>query len=311
MKKCVIIYNKKSGKVKKKELTNYFYDVITSYGYDLEVITTKRKGHGEEICKNLPDDIDLVIAAGGDGTFDEVVKGNLERENKLLLAHLPLGTVNDVGTMYGFTKNYKKDLELILNGVKKNVDIIMINDVPFVYVATIGSFTNISYDTPKKLKERFGRLGYVLFGLSELNQRVVMNHLRFKIDGVEREGDYSYIFVSNSNRIAGVDNVYPDAKLDDNKFEVLFCNLKTKGSIAKSIFHVITQNGLENVPNCEYYCTDNLEIKFDEIPKYSWGLDGEEFKQDTRVFKFSVNKEINVLLPTSNIDKLFVNKEKN
>ena len=39
MKKCVIIYNKKSGKVKPSTLINSFYNIVEDYGYKLEVIT--------------------------------------------------------------------------------------------------------------------------------------------------------------------------------------------------------------------------------------------------------------------------------
>ena len=130
MKKCVIIYNKKSGKVKPSTLINSFYNIIEEYGYELEVITTKKKGHATTIMEELPNDVDLVIAAGGDGTFNEAVQGNIKRKKKLLMAHLPLGTTNDVGTMYGFSKDYKIDLELILTGVKKNIDVIMLNNNP-------------------------------------------------------------------------------------------------------------------------------------------------------------------------------------
>ena len=73
MKKCVIIYNTKSGKNKPKDLINTFYDVIQEHGYLVDVITTKRRGHGITIMEELPDDVDLVISAGGDGTFDEVM----------------------------------------------------------------------------------------------------------------------------------------------------------------------------------------------------------------------------------------------
>lgn len=310
IKKCVIIYNKKSGKVKKATLIDYFYEVLNKYNIEVEVVVTKRKGNGAEIIEKLDDNIDLVIAAGGDGTFNEVVRGNLKRKKKLLLAHLPLGTVNDVGSMYGFTKNYKTDLDLIINGVVKNIDVIMINDIPFTYVAAYGNFTNISYDTPKKLKEKFGRFGYILFGLSEFKQRIELNHLKIRIGDKEKEGDYSYIFISNTNRIGGVENIYPDVKLDDNKFEVLFCNLKNKGELLKTLFEAVKNGNISKMNNCEYYCIDDIEIEFDKIPKYSWGIDGEKYETDTNKFKFTINKEINVLLPSNNIDKLFI-KEKN
>lgn len=307
MKKCVIIYNKKSGKVKPSTLINSFYNIVEDYGYKLEVITTNRKGHATTIMEELPNDIDLVIAAGGDGTFNEAIRGNIKRKKKLLMAHLPLGTTNDVGTMYGFSKNYNIDLELILTGVKKNIDVIMLNGDPFVYVAAFGNFINVTFDTPKKWKERFGRLAYLLFGFTEIKERIHMNHIKYTIDGVEKEGKFSYIFITNSNRIGGVDNIYPDIKLDDNKFEVLLCNIKNKAEIIRSLY-LMRNKGIENVPGCEYYCTSNLKIEFDEIPKFSWGLDGEEYKSETNIFEFSVNKEINILLPEYNIDKLFIEK---
>ena len=307
MKKCVMIYNKKSGKIKSEDLTKDFYDIVRKYDYELEIITTKKKGDGKDIMKSLPNNIDLVIAAGGDGTFNEVIKGNIERKKKLLMAELPLGTTNDVATMYGFTKDYKKDLEIIFNGVKKNIDIIMINDTPFVYVAAFGNFINVTYDTPKKWKEKFGRLGYILFGMTEIKEKIRINHIKYTVDNEEKEGDYSFIFITNSNRIGGVDDIYPDIKLDDNKFEVLFCKIKRKSDILKALIH-IKNHGVENYPNCEYYCTSNFKIEFDKKPDYSWGLDGEEYKSETNIFNFTVNKDINILLPRDNIDKLFVEK---
>lgn len=307
MKKCVIIYNKKSGKVKPSTLINSFYNIIENYGYELEVITTKKKGHATTIMEELPNNIDLVIAAGGDGTFNEAIRGNIKRKKKLLMAHLPLGTTNDVGTMYGFSKDYKVDLELILTGIKKNIDVIMLNGDPFVYVAAFGNFINVTFDTPKKWKERFGRLAYLLFGFTEIKEKIHMHHIKYTVDGMEKEGKFSYIFITNSNRIGGVDDIYPDIKLDDNKFEVLLCTVKNKTEIIRSLY-LMRNKGLENVPGCEYYCTSNFKIEFDDVPEFSWGLDGEEYKSVTNKFEFSVNKDINILLPEYNIDKLFVEK---
>ena len=308
MKKCVIIYNKKSGKIKPKKLIDTFYQVITNNGYSLEVITTKRRGHATTIMEELPNDIDLVIAAGGDGTFDEVITGNMKRKKKLLIAQLPLGTTNDVGTMYGLTKNIEKDLDSILHGVKKNIDIIMINDRPFVYVAAFGNFVNITFDTPKRWKEIFGRLAYILFGFTEINEKIRMNHIKYEVNGKEKEGNFSFIFITNSSRVGGIDDVFPDTKLDDNKFEVLLCNIKNKADIFKSLLYV-KNNGVYNVPGCEYYSTDKLELEFDKEVEHSWGLDGEEFYSKSKNFTFTINKEITVLLPEVNVNKLFVNKD--
>ena len=117
------------------------------------------------------------------------------------------------------------------------------------------------------------------------------------------------MFITNSSRIGGVDGVYPDMKLDDSKFEVLLCNLKTKPDILKALVYA-KNNGVKNVPGCEYYSTDKLEIEFDHIPKHSWGLDGEEYKSKTNKYTFTVDKSIDVLIPNKkSVKMLFVDKE--
>lgn len=306
MKKCVIVYNAKSGKLKSEKFINTFYNVIENNGYELEVITTKCKGDATNIVKNLPDDIDLVIAAGGDGTFNEAIKGNVERKKKLLMSHLPIGTTNDVGTMYGFSKNSVKDLHMILNGKKKNIDLIMLNGTPFIYVAAFGNFINVTFDTPKKLKETFGKVGYILYGFSEIAEKIKLHHLKLNIDGVEKEGDYSFIFITNSSRIGGINDIYRDVKLDDNKFEVLLCHMTNKAKIVKSLLYVFNNGVDENVEGCDYYSASTLDIEFDDVPDFSWGLDGEEYKSTTNKFSFTINKDIDLLLPENNIEKLFV-----
>lgn len=306
MKKCVMIYNSKSGKNKSNDLINKFTEIIGKYGYTLEIIFTKRKGHGSVIMKKLPDDIDLVIAAGGDGTFNEVLTGNLKRDKKLLIAQLPLGTTNDVGTMYGYDQNYIDDLDMLLNGTIKNIDTCMINNRPFTYCACLGNFVNVSYETPRRLKEKYGRVGYMIYGLRELKGKLKVYDIKYTVDKKKYKGKYSFIFITNSSRIAGVDNVYPDVKLDDNKFEVLFCNIKSKTSLIKTLYLFRTKD-ISEIPNCEYFKTDNLKIEFNDVPE-SWCLDGEEMKHSRKSFKFNINKDIYMLVPNINIDKLFINK---
>ena len=102
MKKCVIIYNHQSGHRHVSE--EKFYHILEKYGYATTIIHTKYKGHARELIEEL-DRADLVISAGGDGTYNEVITGNLNREKPFLIANLPIGTTNDVGNMYVFTKN--------------------------------------------------------------------------------------------------------------------------------------------------------------------------------------------------------------
>lgn len=305
MKKCVMIYNSKSGRKKSSNLLSQFEKIINDRGYSFEVKYTKEKNHAMRIVKELPDDIDLVIAAGGDGTFNEVISGNLKRDKKLLIANLPLGTTNDVATMYGYQGDYIENLKILLDGEIKNIDICKINNRAFVYFAGIGSFVNVTYETPRRLKEKYGRTAYIIYALKQFTGRLKTYNIKYEIDGKKYNGNYSFIFITNSSSVAGVNDIYPDVKLDDNKFEVLLCDIKSKMSLLKSL-SMLKKKDIRTIPNLQYYKTDNIKIIFDSVPNESWCLDGEEMKHNQRSFKFYISKEINVLVPKVNIDKLFV-----
>ncbi len=304
MKKCVIIYNPQSGKLKKKELLQTFFDLLRKHGYEAEIKYTKKKKDATEIIKNL-DYVDLVICAGGDGTLNEVVTGNLAREKRLTLANLPMGTTNDVANMYGYTKNnYMKNLELLLEGVKKKIDVCFINETPFVYVACLGDYIDMAYSTPRDLKKKYGKLAYVMYGLKQLRNKINSYDIKYKIDNKTYEGRYSFFFITNASRVAGFDDVYYDVKLDDNKFEVAFCHVKNKAELMK-IFVLVNNMDLKDVPGITYYQTDNLEIEFLQSPKVSWCIDGEEYKSSSNKFVFRIDRDTHMMLPKENVVKLF------
>ncbi len=303
MKKCAIVYNPESGKPKDKKDINSLPSILEVNGYDAVLCPTKAPKDAVRIVSTLPDDIDLVICCGGDGTLNEGVTGNLMRKKKLLMAHLPVGTVNDVGTMYGFTKNMVINSQMLTSGSVRNIDVCMINGKPFVYVACVGSYVDVSYNTPRDLKKKYGRLGYIFNALSEFKDSVKLFNLTYNIDGKTVSGTYSFVFITNTCRIGGFDNIYSDVKLDDDKFEVVLCTAKTKAELAV-IAGKILAGQIKSMPGLEYYKTNYFKVVFEEEPP-SWVIDGEEYKHNSKTFEFTINKEVNMLLPKKNIVKLF------
>lgn len=304
MKKCIIIMNPESGKVKSLNTKNEFYDALRKHGYDAEIRYTKGPKDATRIVEELDDDVDLVISAGGDGTLNEVVTGNLLREKKLVLANLPMGTTNDVANMYGYTKDYQKNLELLLNGVRKKVDVCYIDNTPFVYVACLGDYIDMAYNTPRDLKKKYGKIAYLLYGLKQLQNKIHKYRVRYKVGDVEYEGEYSFFFITNSSRVAGVDDIYYDVKMDDNMFEVALANPKTKPDILRMLVQV-TMKDVKEVPGITYYQTNNFEIEFLDKPKTSWCIDGEEYESNKPKYKFKVEQKIKMLIPKTNAKKLF------
>ncbi len=304
MKKCVVIYNPNSGRLTNRADIRKIYKVLENYGYDTEIKYTEYRGHAKEIVSKLKN-VDLLLCAGGDGTLNEVISGNIERKNPILLGHLPLGSVNDVAHMYGMTNNTIRNIIMLLNGTKKNIDVCLINNNPFVYVACMGAFVDISYATPRKLKEKYGKLAYVMYGIKQLKQNMQFHNVKYTVDGETYEGKYSFIFITNSNRVGGMNikGIYDDVKLDDNKFEVLLCNIKNKWDILKAV-HYLKRRELNDIPAFTYFKTNHIKLEFDEVPP-SWCIDGDELTHDSKTFEISINKDNDMLLPSKNIDELF------
>ena len=304
MKKCIIIMNPESGKKKKIKSYQDFYDILRKYGYDTDIIFTKARGDAKNIIQALDKDVDLVISGGGDGTLNEIVSGNLLREKSLTIAPLPMGSTNDVGSMYGLESSLFKNLEKLLKGKSKKVDICKINNTPFVYVACLGDYIDMAYATPRSLKERYGKIAYILYGLKQFRNSINQYDIKYRVDGKEYEGTYSFIFITNSSRVAGQPDVYYDVKLDDNMFEVALANVKNKKEMLKMLVLISTID-VKKVPNITYYRTNNFEVEFLTKPKTSWCIDGEEYKSDDLTYKFSVSTEMKMLVPKESVNKLF------
>lgn len=309
MKKCAVIYNPKSGKHKNMaDFLNVTKKILSHYHYEATFFKTSKPGDATNIILDLDNDYFLAIIAGGDGTLNEGVTGNFMREKKLLLASLPIGTTNDVGSMYGYTKNYQKDLELLLNGTVKNVDTCFLNSKPFIYAACFGNYVDVSYTTPRNLKEKFGRFGYLLYGIKKIFSHLQQYSIEYEIDGQRKEGEFSFLFITNSNRLAGR-RLYKNVKLNDNMFEVAFCKAKRKRELMKMI-PVILSPTVKKIPGIVYYRTSHLTIKLKNGVEESWCLDGEEYFTTEHVFHFSVQNDMQMLVPKRNVHKLFKEEDK-
>ncbi|MCI6763261.1 MAG: diacylglycerol/lipid kinase family protein [Bacilli bacterium] len=307
MKSCTIIYNPNSGHVFKTKYLKEYKKILTKNGYNPKFIGTQYSGHAKEIVNHL-EPTDLVISMGGDGTFNEVMSGNLERKKPLILAHIPVGTTNDVGVMFGYGKDIKKNLKLLLDGTIKGMDICVINGRPFVYVAGFGKFMQIPYNTPRKLKKKYGYMAYLLEGVKDFFNPTKMYDITYKVNGIEKRGLYSFMLISNANRIAGINNFYKDVKLDDDQFEVLFCNFKRRVDIIKT-FTILMTTDIERVSGVEFYKTNHLEIKFADYPKKAWCIDGEKLDRAVLNYEISNVRNVKIMMPKKNIDKIFVNKK--
>ena len=308
MKKCLVVYNPNSGKYNKEVTLPKIEKILNEYDYDVIIEKTKYKGDATSIVANI-DKCDLVVSIGGDGTFNEVMTGNFMRKDRIVLCHLPSGTTNDVGAMWGYGKNMLNNLKLALNGNVKRIDICTINDKPFVYSAGFGKFMNIPYETPRELKKRIGHLAYIREGARDFFRKVKLYDVTYEIDNEKYRGLFSFALITNANRVAGINNFYKDIKLDDNKFEVLLCNITKLKDIVKTLYFFALYDA-SKIPGFYFYQTDNIKIKFNSPLKKPLCIDGESFDDMSGSYNIKIDHDVYVLMPSKNVNNLFVNDKK-
>ena len=308
MKKCLVVYNPNSGKYNKEVTLPKIEKILNEYDYFVIIEKTKYKGDATSIVANI-DKCDLVVSIGGDGTFNEVMTGNFMRKDRIVLCHLPSGTTNDVGAMWGYGKNMLNNLKLALNGKVKRIDICTINDKPFVYSAGFGKFMNIPYETPRELKKRIGHLAYIREGARDFFRKVKLYDITYEVDNEKYRGLFSFALITNANRVAGINNFYKDIKLDDNKFEVLLCNITKLKDIVKTLYFFALYDA-SKIPGFYFYQTDNIKIKFNSPLKKPLCIDGESFDDMSGSYNIKIDHDVYVLMPSKNVNNLFFNDKK-
>ncbi|HEM3577923.1 TPA: diacylglycerol kinase family lipid kinase [Streptococcus suis] len=285
-KRARLIYNPTSGQEIMKKNVAEVLDILEGFGYETSAFqTTPEKDSAKNEARRAAlAGFDLVIAAGGDGTINEVVNGIAPLEKRPKMAIIPTGTTNDYaralkvprGNPVEAAKLIGKNQTILMDiGLAKNQKNGIHQEHYFINIAAAGTLTELTYSVPSQLKTMFGYLAYVVKG-AELLPQVQFTPVRVRHDGGVFEGSVSMIFVALTNSIGGFEQIVPDAKLDDGNFTLLI--VKT-GNLFE-ILHLIGQvlDGGKHIESdlIEYIKTQHLTIEnLDPDSRLLINLDGE------------------------------------
>lgn len=304
-KRCLIIYNPVSGKGIDKKVLEEYYKILKERGYEVELVTTQRSNHAAETVANA-EKYDIVFSIGGDGTLNEVVKGNYLRDKKLTICPLPSGTCNDVATMLGYGKNPVQNLTMALDGEIHNIDIGTINDSPFAYVVGMGKLMNIPYETKSEDKRKIGYAAYLKSAISEITEKMKRYKAEVTVDGAKIDGNYSLIMVSNADHIAGINGFHKNVCLNDGEMEVLLCKSRNKREFIGNFLRYFMGIPSENIISLKAH---EVSIKLLDIPDEKWCIDGEKYDYDGSEYNIIIQDRMEFLTPKVKRKKLFKQSE--
>lgn len=305
-KKCLVVYNPTSGRGINQNIIKLYQNVLERKNFHVDVLPTEYKNHARDVVASS-DFYDIVFSIGGDGTLNEIVQGNSKRKEKLTICPIPYGTCNDVATMLGFGKDPILNLAMTLDGEIHSLDIGTINDTSFVYVAGIGNFMNIPYETKSIDKKNVGYFAYLEKSVPEFIKKIKIYNAEIIADNVKLNGKYSLIMLSNSNHIAGINNFHKNVCLDDEQMEVLLCSSTNKIELLKDFAKYLAGVETNNITTIKAH---EVFVKLIDAPGNSWCIDGEEYKENTNEFNIKMNTKMNFLTPKIKSKSLFSKKIK-
>lgn len=163
MKKAVFLYNPQAGKGRAARNAAAACAVFREYGYDIREQAIDF--HANPFDGN--EEIDLMVALGGDGTINYVVNSMKRKGLDIPLGVVPSGTANDFAGALGMSGTPEEAARQIATGRIERVDCGRVNDLYFVNIFSFGIFTTTSQRTPDERKHRLGKLAYMIEGVKE------------------------------------------------------------------------------------------------------------------------------------------------
>ena len=161
-----------------------------------------------------------VYACGGDGTFNECVCGAAGKSN-VAVAPLPTGTGNDFCRMFGEEKDLFRDLDALMNGTERPIDLIDCNGRYCANICSVGVDARIGTDVHKysHIPLIGGATGYVVSAAVNMFKGIATT-MDVSCGDVHAEGKHTLVCACNGRYYGGGFNPSRDARPDDGVLDV-------------------------------------------------------------------------------------------
>ena len=265
-------------------------DKIASLSHHVLVRITNSPGDARDLAaRAVTQGYGTIVAAGGDGTINEVVNGIGGADVQFGI--LPVGTMNVFAAELGIPQNnLPKAWQVIEAGCSRLVDLPQANHEYFVQLAGVGLDAEVVRQTTPDSKKVLGPMSYLLT-LAQVAARQHPKILIEPVDGATREG--SFVLVGNGRFYGGPFVVFKDARLDDGLLDVLVFQNQSHWDLIR-YFQAIAFGNHPALPDVEYFQSRGLRLtSLEPVPVE---IDGELIGSLPYEFGFS-NGKLRVLVP--------------
>ena len=268
-------------------------DKIASLSHHVLVRSTSSPGDARGLAaRAVGQGYGTIVAAGGDGTINEVVNGIGSAGAAVQFGILPVGTMNVFAAELGIPQNnLGKAWQVIEAGCSRLVDLPQANHEYFVQLAGVGLDAEVVRQTTPDSKKVLGPMSYLLT-LAQVAARQPPKIRIEPVDGATREG--SFVLVGNGRFYGGPFVVFKDARLDDGLLDVLVFQNQSHWDLIR-YFQAIAFGNHPALPDVEYFQSRGLRLTSREPVPVE--IDGELTGTLPYEFGFS-NGKLKVLVPS-------------
>jgi lipid kinase YegS len=231
---CLILHGTRADLPAVRHLVSW----VREKGHTVDVRVTWERGDAERFARDAARSVpppDAVLAAGGDGTVNEVINGLSGSD--VAFGIIPLGTANDFARQAGIPDDPDHAMDVVLQQPPTRIDTAQLNDRRFLNVSVGGVVAEITAETPADAKESLGVLAYALSGLRKLtNLRPYTAH--FSGPEFELHCKALLFAVANGSRTGGGTLIAPNASITDGLIDVCVVEAQPKGDVGRMLLKV-------------------------------------------------------------------------
>lgn len=278
--KCKVIINPSSG-------IKYFQRSALMAMHSLSVqgvisgayitYTTEKYDAYKKAREVKPGEYDFIMVVGGDGTANEVVNGVIDGGSNTPLCILPAGTMNDFATYVGLPRDTAGLTKMIKGFNVIDCDVGKVNDSYFLNVTAGGILSEVAHRVSVESKTALGRFAYYFQGardLSPMKLSAVPMRIEYDDNKVIEE-DVFLFMIANSTNVGGFTGIFPKAKINDGKFDVLIIQKPEVVEVLPMVMQFRMNTHVQN-PKVKYFQAKNISITCpDENVKFQYDYDGE------------------------------------
>lgn len=215
---------------------------------------------------------DTIVAAGGDGTVNEVVTGISRAPDglrRVRVGIVPLGTVNVIARELKIPRALQPAWQVISHGTERVVDLAEIEfQTPrgpeqrcIIQLAGAGLDARAVELVSWSLKKKFGPLAYLWAGVGAMRER----HPQITITTGPETHRAQFVLLGNGRHYGGAFRVFPQARMDDGQFDLCLIERVSWLALLRFAWGILTnrlerQTGFHHLQSARFTLTSHARV---------------------------------------------------